>query len=29
MKVVHDVLEERKALKALVVKVGETLKWAD
>jgi len=29
VKVVHEVLEERKALKALVVKVGETLKWAD
>ncbi len=29
VKVVHDVLEERKALKATVVKVGETLKWAD
>jgi hypothetical protein len=29
VKVVHDVLEERKALKAVVVKVGESLKWAD
>ena len=29
VKLVHDVLEERKALKAVVVKVGETLKWAD
>jgi hypothetical protein len=29
VKVVHDVLEQRKALKGVVVKVGETLKWAD
>jgi len=26
--VIHDVLEQRKRLKALVVKVGETLNWA-
>ena len=29
VKLVHDVLEERKELKAVVVKVGETLQWAD
>ena len=29
VKVIHGVLEERKALKAVVVKVGESLQWAD
>jgi hypothetical protein len=29
VKIVHDVLEQRKELKAVVVKVGETLQWAD
>ena len=29
VKLVHEVLEERKALKAIVVKVGESLQWAD
>lgn len=29
VRIVHDVLEERKALKAVVVKVGESLQWAD
>jgi hypothetical protein len=28
VKAVHDVLEQRKELKAVVVKLGETLKWA-
>ena len=28
VKIVHDVLEQRKELKAAVVKVGETLQWA-
>jgi hypothetical protein len=28
VKLVHDVLEERKELKAVVVKVGESLQWA-
>ena len=29
VKTVHDVLEDRKSLKAIVVKVGESLKWAN
>ena len=29
VQLIHDVLEERKELKAVVVKVGETLRWAD
>ena len=29
VKLVHDVVDERKQLKAVVVKVGESLKWAD
>jgi hypothetical protein len=29
VKIVHEVLEQRKELKAVVVKVGESLQWAD
>jgi hypothetical protein len=29
VKIIHDVLEQRKELKSVVVKVGETLQWAD
>jgi hypothetical protein len=29
VKLIHDVLEERKELKTVVVKVGESLQWAD
>jgi hypothetical protein len=29
VKIIHDVLEERRELKAVVEKVGESLRWAD